>query len=109
MAVDRFPVEFSHIMMFARSVGDDNPIYPTPTTPRPPRRLGDRPADLRPGRAQFDPDYPPAPQGRQAVVRLGQGRRPASEEAGGEAAATAAACTPSSTSNITVTSGPATC
>ncbi len=27
MATDRFPVEASHIMMFARSVGDDNPIY----------------------------------------------------------------------------------
>lgn len=27
MAVERFPVEASHIMMFARSVGDPNPIY----------------------------------------------------------------------------------
>lgn len=27
MPTDRFPVEASHIMMFARSVGDDNPIY----------------------------------------------------------------------------------
>ena len=27
MAVDRFPVEASHIMMFARSVADDNQIY----------------------------------------------------------------------------------
>lgn len=27
MAVKKFPVEYSHIMMFARSVGDDNPIY----------------------------------------------------------------------------------
>jgi len=27
MPVDRFPVEAGHIMMFARSVGDDNPIY----------------------------------------------------------------------------------
>lgn len=27
MAIDRFPVEASHIMMFARSVGDTNPIY----------------------------------------------------------------------------------
>ena len=27
MAVDKFPVEASHIMMFARSVGDDNQIY----------------------------------------------------------------------------------
>ena len=27
MPTDRFPVGASHIMMFARSVGDDNPIY----------------------------------------------------------------------------------
>lgn len=27
MAVDKFAIEASHIMMFARSVGDDNPIY----------------------------------------------------------------------------------
>ena len=27
MAVDKFPVEASHILMFARSVGDDNQIY----------------------------------------------------------------------------------
>ena len=27
MAIERFPVEASHIMMFARSVADPNPIY----------------------------------------------------------------------------------
>ena len=27
MPAERFPVEATHIMMFARSVGDDNPIY----------------------------------------------------------------------------------
>ncbi|MCC5886759.1 MAG: MaoC family dehydratase N-terminal domain-containing protein [Gammaproteobacteria bacterium] len=27
MAAERFPVEASHIMMFARSVYDDNPVY----------------------------------------------------------------------------------
>ena len=27
MAVEKFPIEASHIMMFARSVGDDNKIY----------------------------------------------------------------------------------
>ena len=27
MAVEKFAVEASHIMMFARAVGDDNPIY----------------------------------------------------------------------------------
>ena len=27
MAVERFPVEAGHILMFARSIGDPNPIY----------------------------------------------------------------------------------
>ena len=27
MAVDRFPIEAGHILMFARSIGDPNPIY----------------------------------------------------------------------------------
>jgi len=27
MSVDRFPVEAGHIMLFARSVGDPNPVY----------------------------------------------------------------------------------
>lgn len=27
MAADRFPVEYGHVMMFARSIGDPNPVY----------------------------------------------------------------------------------
>ncbi len=27
MAIDKFLIEASHIMMFARSIGDPNPIY----------------------------------------------------------------------------------
>lgn len=30
MAVERFPVEAGHIMLFARSIGDENPIYRDP-------------------------------------------------------------------------------
>lgn len=58
MAIDKFPVEASHILMFARSVGDDNPIYAD----------ADYAAKTEPGKiiapptfaqssAQFDPDY----------------------------------------------------
>ena len=58
MAVDRFPVEASHILMFARSIGDDNQIYYD----------ADYAAGTEPGSviapptfaqasAQFDPDY----------------------------------------------------
>lgn len=58
MAVDKFLVEASHIMMFARSVGDTNPIY----------HDAEYAAGTEPGAiiapptfaqssAQFDPDY----------------------------------------------------
>jgi hypothetical protein len=58
MAVDRFPIEASHVMMFARSVGDANPIYydadvaaksEVGAIPAPPTFLQ--------ASAQFDPDY----------------------------------------------------
>jgi N-terminal half of MaoC dehydratase len=32
MAVERFPVEATHIMMFARSIGDENPVYADPSS-----------------------------------------------------------------------------
>lgn len=32
MAVERFPVEASHILMFARAIGDENPVYTDPTS-----------------------------------------------------------------------------
>jgi acyl dehydratase len=58
MAVENFAVEASHIMMFARAVGDPNPIY----------HDADQAAETEPGGiiapptfaaagAQFDPDY----------------------------------------------------
>ena len=49
MAVDRFPVEYSHIMMFARSVGDPNPIYHDPEAAKATgARGGYCPPDFRP-------------------------------------------------------------
>ena len=27
MAINKFLIEASHIMMFARTIGDDNPVY----------------------------------------------------------------------------------
>ena len=32
MAVERFPVEATHIMMFARAIGDENPVYLDPAS-----------------------------------------------------------------------------
>lgn len=58
MAVKKFPVEASHIMMFARSVGDDNPIYYDEDHARgtEPGTVIAPPTFVQ-ASAQFDPDY----------------------------------------------------
>jgi acyl dehydratase len=58
MAVEKFPVEASHIMMFARSIGDDNPIYydeDYAKTTEPGSIIA--PPTFAQSSAQFDPDY----------------------------------------------------
>lgn len=52
MAVEKFPVEAGHILMFARSIGDTNPAYDV--------LQGDdviAPPTFVQASAQFDPDY----------------------------------------------------
>jgi hypothetical protein len=58
MAVDRFPVEAGHIMMFARAVGDDNPIYFSEDHAKT-TEVGHiiAPPTFVQSSAQFDPDY----------------------------------------------------
>ncbi len=58
MAIEKFPVEASHIMMFARSIGDENPIYYDEDYARatePGRMVA--PPTFAQASAQFDPDY----------------------------------------------------
>ena len=58
MAVDKFPIEGSHIMMFARSVGDDNQIYYDEDYAKgtePGKIIA--PPTFAQSSAQFDPDY----------------------------------------------------
>ena len=82
MAVERFPVEASHILMFARAIGDDNPIY----------RDLDHAENTEPGSiispptfvqasAQFDPDYALRPKIGEAW--FGSGKDPSGVEGGG--------------------------
>jgi len=90
MAVDRFPVEAGHILMFARSIGDPNPIYADAefaansevgAIPAPPTFVQ--------ASAQFDDEYPLRPKigrpwfgsGREAT---GLKREPDSSRGGGE-------------------------
>jgi len=58
MAADKFAVEASHIMMFARAVGDDNPIYydeEYAKATEPGSIIA--PPTFAQASAQFDPDY----------------------------------------------------
>ena len=58
MAAERFPIEASHIMMFARAVGDPNPIYSDDEYAKgtEPGGIVAPPTFIQAG-AQFDPDY----------------------------------------------------
>lgn len=58
MAVDKFPIEASHVMMFARSIGDANEIYYDEeyATGTEPGAIIAPPTFVQ-ASAQFDPDY----------------------------------------------------
>jgi hypothetical protein len=58
MAVKHFPVEASHILMFARSVGDDNKVYADADYAKTTEAGGViAPPTFAQASAQFDPDY----------------------------------------------------
>ena len=58
MAVDKFLIEASHIMMFARSVGDSNPIYHDEEYAKSTEIGGIiPPPTFAQSSAQFDPEY----------------------------------------------------
>ncbi|MFI4934245.1 MAG: MaoC family dehydratase N-terminal domain-containing protein [Caulobacterales bacterium] len=58
MAAKKFPVEASHILMFARSVGDDNQVYADADYAKKTEAKGIiAPPTFAQSSAQFDPDY----------------------------------------------------
>ena len=62
MAANKFPIEASHILMFARSVGDDNPIYEDADyAANTEAESIIAPPTFAQAVAQFDPDYPLRP------------------------------------------------
>ncbi len=62
MAKVIFPVEATHIMMFARAIGDPNPVYHDPTAAAGTEVGGIiAPPTFPQAVAQFDPDYPLRP------------------------------------------------
>jgi acyl dehydratase len=57
MSVKRFPVEASHILMFARAIGDENPVYTDPSSPEAVEFGGViAPPTFTMASSQFDPD-----------------------------------------------------
>jgi N-terminal half of MaoC dehydratase len=83
MAVDRFPVEEGSILLFARSIGDPNPIYDdrdhAATT-----EVGGiiAPPTYVQSSAQFDPDYPLRP--KLGEPWFGSGKHPTGRAASGQ-------------------------
>src|SRR4051812_25677959 len=74
VAASRFPVEARHIMMFARAIGDPNPVYYEESAAS--TELGEviAPPTFTMASAQFDPDYALRPTIGQPW--LGSGREP---------------------------------
>ncbi len=70
MAADKFPIEAGHVLMFARAIADDNPVY------RDPDAAGGviAPPTFVQAGAQFDPDFALRP--RPGEPWLGSGGRP---------------------------------
>jgi len=82
MAVERFPVEEGAILLFARAVGDLNPIY-TDAAYAATTELGGliAPPTFIQSSAHFDPDYPLRPKPGEAW--FGSGRTPTGRTADG--------------------------
>ncbi len=81
MAVEKFPIEASHIMMFARAVNDDNPIYcDADYAARTEPGAIIAPPTFMQAAAQFDPDWPLRPKINQPW--FGSGAAPTGIEPG---------------------------
>ncbi|MBF0276669.1 MAG: MaoC family dehydratase N-terminal domain-containing protein [SAR324 cluster bacterium] len=83
MAVERFPIEAGHIMMFARSIGDENPIYHNENYAKK-TELGSiiAPPTFVQCSAQYDPDWHLRPKPGEAW--LGSGKGPSGISGGAE-------------------------
>jgi acyl dehydratase len=74
VVAERFPVEAGHIAMFARAIGDTNPVYYTESASSTPLGEVIAPPTFVMAAAQFDSDFPLRP--RPGLPWLGSGREP---------------------------------
>ena len=113
MAVERFPVEESHILMFARSIGDPNPVY-SDLEYAAASEVGGiaAPPTFVQASAQFDPDYFLRPKIGEDWFGSGKeatGIKKKEGSGGGGGVEAAAVYTPNNTTSITCHSRPAMC
>ncbi|HEX5587312.1 MAG TPA: MaoC family dehydratase N-terminal domain-containing protein, partial [Acidimicrobiia bacterium] len=75
MKIERFPVEATHIMMFARAIGDPNPAFADPDSPEA-QAVGGvvAPPTFSMAGSQFDPDNVLRP--KPGEPWFGSGREP---------------------------------
>ncbi len=88
MAVEKFAVEASHIMMFARSIGDPNPVYTDESYAATTEAGGIiAPPTFAQAGAQFDPEYRLRPKVGQPWMGSGKEATgiPPKEESGDDA------------------------
>ena len=87
MSIEKFPVEAGHIMMFARAVGDDNPIYYDEAYARA-TEVGSiiAPPTFVQASAQFDPDYRLRP--KIGETWFGSGKEPSGVQQSSEGSGT---------------------
>lgn len=79
MAAERFPVESSHIMMFARAIGDENPVYVDPTSANAAVFGGViAPPTFTMAGSQFDPENTLRP--KRGVAWFGSAKEPSGAE-----------------------------
>ena len=84
MSIERFPVEAGHIMLFARSVGDPNPVYHDEEQARKSEVGGViAPPTFVQASAQYDPDYPLRPKIGQPWFGSGREATGAAPRSGG--------------------------
>lgn len=85
MAVDRFPIEEGHILLFARAVADPNPVYADAAYAAKTEAGGViAPPTFVQASAQFDSDYPLRPKLGQPWFGSGRTATGLSDRPGGE-------------------------
>jgi hypothetical protein len=92
MTASTFPIEAGHIMVFARAIGDFNPVYHDADRARESEVGGlIAPPTFVQASAQYDPDYPLRPQ--PGVAWFGSGATPSGRASSADTASSAQSST----------------